>query len=853
MYGNEDYEKELRMTIKRCLMQGYNDLESILPHAGGADARTVRKMIDEIKNTSEFKQFISGKDDEQSAQARRLSAMLPLSLPSPDPIKSQWWFTLDTMSKLSTMMWELSSGNPVAFIGAPTVGYYYSHRYNSDILVLDADKDVLNCLKLPKYFTKLYNVYDELSQEIQKKYSVVLIDPPWYPEDTELFIHRAHSLLLNTGFIICILPPRLTRPGIIQQRTQLLKKLLDSNFEIISIETEFVNYSVPTFEEKAFNDIDGFNARSWRLGDLLIIKTTSTSKTELPKDISKKEVITYSIDPKKLRVFMFDNSKRIEMSEWLKPVEGFVRNISTRMYNKNEISIWTSNHNAIICKDSNIIKVILEGWSSGKLPTEIVNDITSFGITVDEAKTIINEVDKHLLIWKDNVLSSYRKTPEQILRTQSECQSELATTPTDREHEFKSDGYRIEFQRDRDRILWSHSLKRLANKCQVFPVQSDDNIRRRLSHSIEVMQLASTICISFGLDRDLTEAGALVHDIGHTPFGHAGEYALSKTLNDIVEEFGGFNHYEHGVDVVRWLEDVYKSTSAGGFPGLNLTKETIECIIKHTYFRNNQPLSQTTLINNSKHKDLLDDTNCHLEGQAIRIADKVSYLISDLEDGIRMGVFKLEHFKQCKFFDRPPIDMSPAPGDTLYEHFISQRRSILKVIMEDILNYTDKKLSELKTIDCVRKSSEYAVDFSPNVKAEITEIWRKLQSAILHKDSRVIAANMRATKIISNLLYLFALYPQLVESKFRKSHDKLKDSNYVKFYTNKVGDTLGIPKRLLSPYSYEKIIGSDVKSQGDNFNIPTYNLILAKDYVASLTDTSALNEYNKHLGIVIDS
>jgi dGTPase len=93
------------------------------------------------------------------------------------------------------------------------------------------------------------------------------------------------------------------------------------------------------------------------------------------------------------------------------------------------------------------------------------------------------------------------------------------------------------------------------------------------------MQLASTIATSFGLERDLTEAGALVHDVGHTPFGHAGEYALDRILNEIDPRLGGFNHYEHGVDVVRWLEDVYRSPGVGGFPGLNLTKETVECIL----------------------------------------------------------------------------------------------------------------------------------------------------------------------------------------------------------------------------------------------------------------------------------
>src|SRR5262249_18499567 len=158
----------------------------------------------------------------------------------------------------------------------------------------------------------------------------------------------------------------------------------------------------------------------------------------------------------------------------------------------------------------------------------------------------------------------------------------------------------------------------------------DDHLRRRLSHSVEVMQLAATIARAFGLDPDLTEAGALAHDLGHTPFGHAGEHALNSLLDELEPALGGFNHYEHGGDVVRWLEDVYQSPGAGGFPGLNLTPETAECIFKHTYHRSGHPIGQAELFAKSKHVDL-GDTFSHLEGQAVRIADKISYLISDLE------------------------------------------------------------------------------------------------------------------------------------------------------------------------------------------------------------------------------
>ena len=108
---------------------------------------------------------------------------------------------------------------------------------------------------------------------------------------------------------------------------------------------------------------------------------------------------------------------------------------------------------------------------------------------------------------------------------------------------------------------------------------------------------------------------------------------IAESLNKINDSLGGFNHYEHGVDIVCWLEDVYRAPATGGFGGLNLCPETIECIFKHTYDRDTEILSQTNLAKVTKHSKLINDTSCHLEGQAIRIADKISYLISDLEDG----------------------------------------------------------------------------------------------------------------------------------------------------------------------------------------------------------------------------
>jgi len=427
---------------------------------------------------------------------------------------------------------------------------------------------------------------------------------------------------------------------------------------------------------------------------------------------------------------------------------------------------------------------------------------------------------------------------------QSRYQTHFASAkPTGRPDRLDGDGFRLDFQRDRDRVLWSQSLKRLASKSQMYSANGDSSLRRRLSHSIEVMQLASTISTSFGLNRDLTEAGALAHDLGHTPFGHAGEDALNKALDAIAPEFGGFSHYEHGVDVVRWLENVYRSPGADGVPGLNLTYETMECIMKHTFSRS----LQSTVIGKSKYKDIINDDGCHLEGQAVRIADKISYLISDLEDGIAMGALNLGCLGTCRFFYRPPIDMTPSRGEDLYDRFISQRRSILKVIMEDVLNSTEVRLSRLKDIAEVRRHPYYAIDFSPELGSEIKEIWDNLQTAILHKEPLVVQSNMRAANVVRPLLYLYAFVPRLVNPKFAASHDGLMNLDYGQHYFKRLGQEIGLAKRLVSNYPFASLIGSSIKQPGDNYQIGTWDVVRAKDYVASLTDSEALSEFRKHL------
>ncbi len=189
---------------------------------------------------------------------------------------------------------------------------------------------------------------------------------------------------------------------------------------------------------------------------------------------------------------------------------------------------------------------------------------------------------------------------------------------------------RTDFQRDRDRIIHSTAFRRLKLKTQVFVSDEGDHFRTRLTHTIEVSQIARAIARAFRLDEDLAEAIALAHDLGHTPFGHAGERALDRKMR----KFGGFDHNAQSLRIVTSLERRY-----AGFDGLNLTWETLEGLVKH-----NGPLAGTevpvpeTIMEFDRKFPLELSSHASLEAQAAAIADDIAYDAHDLDDGLRAGL-----------------------------------------------------------------------------------------------------------------------------------------------------------------------------------------------------------------------
>ncbi|NBO20281.1 MAG: deoxyguanosinetriphosphate triphosphohydrolase, partial [Proteobacteria bacterium] len=254
---------------------------------------------------------------------------------------------------------------------------------------------------------------------------------------------------------------------------------------------------------------------------------------------------------------------------------------------------------------------------------------------------------------------------------------------------------RTAFQRDRDRIIHSTAFRRLEYKTQVFVNHEGDHYRTRLTHSLEVSQLARSICRTLGLNEDLAETLALAHDLGHTPFGHAGEDALSEAM----EPFGGFDHNAHTLRLITSLEHRY-----AGFDGLNLTWETLEGVAKHNgpLIRRNSSTLFGKILNrapaqnlpraiteyNAKH-DLGLESYASAEAQVAALADDIAYNNHDIDDGLRAGLFTLEQIEPVEVVSRIVREVRtryPGIDDDRLTHEVIRR--LINRMVTDLINQT---------------------------------------------------------------------------------------------------------------------------------------------------------------------
>ena len=302
-------------------------------------------------------------------------------------------------------------------------------------------------------------------------------------------------------------------------------------------------------------------------------------------------------------------------------------------------------------------------------------------------------------------------------------------------------GPRDIFQRDRDRLIHSVAFRRLRHKTQVFVAPDGDHFRVRLTHSIEVAQIGRTIARALGLNEDLTEALCLAHDLGHPPFGHAGETALDAALADA----GGFDHNAHSIRLVTKLEAPYPD-----FDGLNLSWEALEGLAKH-----NGPVSAPTwaMIEANTEYDLGLSTWPGLEAQVAAIADDIAYDNHDIDDGLRAGILDREELIELPIIARHWAAIGERhPGISNDKCQRALVRDMIGSMVGDVLAETQRRVNEagVATIDDVRSAGRQLVGFSAAV-AEEERMLKRFLYARLYESPQLEQVREEAERIVANL------------------------------------------------------------------------------------------------------
>ena len=352
----------------------------------------------------------------------------------------------------------------------------------------------------------------------------------------------------------------------------------------------------------------------------------------------------------------------------------------------------------------------------------------------------------------------------------------------------KKTNLRNDFQRDRDRIIHSTAFRRLKHKTQVFVNTSGDHFRTRITHSLEVSQIARTLSKYFNLNEDLSETLSLAHDLGHTPFGHAGEEALNKCMKN----YGGFDHNIQTLRIITILENRYYK-----FKGLNLSIETIDGLVKH-----NGPIKDIAKLNkilgkNFFKKKIYFSRNSTLEAQIASISDDIAYNSHDLEDGLKSNLFKLDHLRNIPILNKIIIkhikNLKKHSIDLIIRQII---REIINEMVSDVIKTTKKNIifNKIKNLNDIYKTKNQLVTFSKEMQIFDKKIKNFLRNKMyFHK--KVNSKTNYGRKVITKL--------------------------FVKIKSN--------PKQYINIKKYS------------NSNIER----IISDYIAGMTDRYAINLYNQ--------
>ncbi|MFA6321283.1 MAG: deoxyguanosinetriphosphate triphosphohydrolase [Candidatus Omnitrophota bacterium] len=346
-------------------------------------------------------------------------------------------------------------------------------------------------------------------------------------------------------------------------------------------------------------------------------------------------------------------------------------------------------------------------------------------------------------------------------------------------------GYRSCYQRDRDRIIYSTAFRRLEYKTQVFVNHEGDYYRTRLTHTLEVSQIARSIARALGLNEDLVEALSLAHDLGHTPFGHSGEDAL----RDIMKNYGGFDHNTQGLRVVDLLEERYPD-----FPGLNLSYEVREGIIKHS-----TPFDIPRSAGSFKTKG-----SPILEIQVVDIADEIAYDNHDLDDGITSGLIKEEDLNKLKIWSDKAREFKkryPAATDEVRKYQII--RSLINAQVTDCIKQTEANIKRFK----IRKPDDTTM--IPNRIVAVSKQMQALRGPMrkflvenLYRHYRVVRMSSKASRFITSLYDVYLdktdQLPPTTQSRLKKEEKHRVVCDYIAGMTDRYA--LDEYKKFFEPY-----------------------------------------------------
>ncbi len=352
-----------------------------------------------------------------------------------------------------------------------------------------------------------------------------------------------------------------------------------------------------------------------------------------------------------------------------------------------------------------------------------------------------------------------------------------------RRYEEEEHPYRVPFERDRDRVIHCSAFRRLEYKTQVFVSHEGDYYRTRLTHTLEAAQIGRSIARALQLNEDLTEAIILAHDLGHTPFGHAGE----KILNELMVDEGGFEHNRQSLRIVTELEERYS-----GFPGLNLSAEVLEGIEKHSsVYDSPDPGGKSSGPATS------------LEAQIGNLADEIAYNNHDTDDGLTSNILTVDMMKKVELFRDvyeegvrryPEIDAS-----RLKYHLI---KSLINCQVSDLINQTEKNIVEfqIKIIADVKRHGTPLVDFSQKMKENLSQL-KEFLFANLYRHYRVVRMEYKAQRIITELFQVYNDRPEILPYKVQRRFQQISPKKAICDYISGMTDRYALEEynKLFDP------------------------------------------------------